>query len=93
MDSLTTVLTETDMGCCQDFAWKCGNCSELWTLIEGTPEDNLYRYCPNCGYSIIDAYGSTTEEFPDNYCQECECMMKWGGQLEKWYCPECGERL
>ena len=51
MDRPTTVLTETDMGF-QDFAWKCENCSELWTLIEGTPEDNLYHYCPNCGAKI-----------------------------------------
>lgn len=49
--------------------------------------------CPKCGYSIINAYGHTTEEFPDNYCRECECMMEWGSQLEKWYCPECGARL
>ena len=60
MDSPTTVLTETVMGC-QDFAWKCGNCSELWTLIEGTPEDNLYRYCPNCGAKITE-YISYQEE-------------------------------
>ena len=48
-------LIETDMGgCYQDFAWKCDNCSEAWTLVEGTPEDNLYKYCPNCGAKIIE---------------------------------------
>ena len=50
-----TRLIETDMGVCyQDFAWKCDNCSEVWTLVEGTPEDNLYKYCPNCGAKIIE---------------------------------------
>ena len=38
----------------QDDGWdgvyyECSNCKEAFTLLEGTPSDNLYRYCPNCG--------------------------------------------
>lgn len=29
--------------------WECGNCGEPWVLIEGTPEDNVMHYCPQCG--------------------------------------------
>lgn len=29
--------------------WECSECKEPFTLIDGTPSDNLYNYCPNCG--------------------------------------------
>ena len=29
--------------------YKKNGCKEEFTLIEGTPADNLYNYCPNCG--------------------------------------------
>lgn len=32
-----------------DVYYVCSNCKEAFTLIEGTPTDNLYNYCPNCG--------------------------------------------
>ena len=33
--------------------WECSICHEPFTLIEGTPEDNLYYYCPKCGAKLI----------------------------------------
>lgn len=38
----------------QDDGWdgvyyECSCCKEAFTLIDGTPSDNLYNFCPNCG--------------------------------------------
>ena len=38
----------------QDDGWdgiyyECSVCREPFTLIDGTPSDNLYNFCPNCG--------------------------------------------
>lgn len=30
-------------------AWRCSECDEYFCLDEGTPQDNKYYYCPNCG--------------------------------------------
>ena len=32
--------------------YECNNCNEEWTFEEGTPKDNSYNYCPNCGAKI-----------------------------------------
>lgn len=32
-----------------DTYYDCSECGESFCLIEGTPADNLYNYCPNCG--------------------------------------------
>ena len=29
--------------------WKCTVCGSEWAFIEGTPEDNGFKYCPECG--------------------------------------------
>ncbi len=29
--------------------WFCSNCKDIFMLLEGTPKDNDYNYCPNCG--------------------------------------------
>lgn len=29
--------------------YECSKCKESFVLIDGTPRDNLYNYCPNCG--------------------------------------------
>lgn len=29
--------------------YKCSACNEIWTFIDGTPEDNGAFFCPNCG--------------------------------------------
>ena len=32
-----------------DTYYDCSVCGESFCLIDGTPTDNLYNYCPNCG--------------------------------------------
>ena len=32
-----------------DVAYRCSKCNELFCIIEGTPKDNEYNFCPNCG--------------------------------------------
>jgi len=32
-----------------DIAYGCSECGEIFCLIDGTPTDNLYNFCPNCG--------------------------------------------
>lgn len=35
-----------------DFAWKCPSCNDLFMLMIGTPQENNYHYCPNCGQKL-----------------------------------------
>ena len=39
---------EADM----DTIYECSVCGEPFVTIEGTPADNLWNYCPNCGASM-----------------------------------------
>ena len=32
-----------------DVYYKCSVCGNEWDIIEGTPEDNNMKYCPECG--------------------------------------------
>ena len=32
-----------------DLAYRCSECNELFCLECGTPKDNEYSFCPNCG--------------------------------------------
>lgn len=32
-----------------DNSWECSACNEVVDIIEGTPMDNEYRFCPWCG--------------------------------------------
>lgn len=32
-----------------DVYYECSLCGEPFCLIEGTPTDNMYNFCPNCG--------------------------------------------
>ena len=32
--------------------YTCSKCREDYVLVEGTPKENLYNYCPNCGASM-----------------------------------------
>ena len=32
-----------------DVAYRCSACNELFCIIEGTPKDNEYNFCPKCG--------------------------------------------
>lgn len=33
--------------------YECSVCGEAFMLIDGTPADNLYNYCPNCGARMV----------------------------------------
>ena len=33
--------------------FKCSACGELWSLIDGTPQDNGMNFCPNCGALMV----------------------------------------
>lgn len=32
-----------------DIYYDCSECGESFCLFDGTPTDNLYNFCPNCG--------------------------------------------
>lgn len=36
----------------QEGTFRCSSCQMEFVLIEGTPEDNEYNFCPNCGASM-----------------------------------------
>ena len=40
---------ETEDNITFDTMYKCSECGEEFMLIDGTPTQNLYNYCPNCG--------------------------------------------
>ena len=29
--------------------YTCSKCRESYVLVDGTPKENLWHYCPNCG--------------------------------------------
>lgn len=35
--------------------YTCSKCRESYVLVEGTPEQNLWHYCPNCGAKMDGA--------------------------------------
>ena len=37
-----------------DVYYDCSECGESWTTIEGTPWDNEWNYCPNCGCRMVE---------------------------------------
>jgi DNA-directed RNA polymerase subunit RPC12/RpoP len=40
-----------------DTYYDCSECGESFCLIDGTPADNLYKYCPNCGARMAESEG------------------------------------
>ena len=34
--------------------WECSQCGHVQILLEGTPKDNDYNYCPNCGCAMVE---------------------------------------
>ena len=34
--------------------YECPYCDFVLQLMEGTPEENLYNYCPRCGNFMMD---------------------------------------
>lgn len=37
--------------------YECPECHEPFTLIEGTPAENEYNFCPKCGARLIEGEG------------------------------------
>lgn len=37
----------------EDF-WECMNCKLAWQFIYSGPQENELRYCPRCGYQIVE---------------------------------------
>lgn len=35
--------------------FQCSNCKEEFVLISGSPKENEYNYCPNCGCRMDEA--------------------------------------
>lgn len=33
----------------EDDIYTCSHCYEPYIMIDGSPAENLYNYCPNCG--------------------------------------------
>lgn len=52
----------TRFGCDVEY-YTCPKCDEAYSLYEGTPKDNNYNYCPNCGQRLLyeDKDGSEEE--------------------------------
>ena len=45
-----------------DPIYHCSNCNEHFVLAEGTPTDNCYYYCPNCGAKMDEQALKEREE-------------------------------
>ena len=41
-----------------DVYYDCSVCGESWTTIEGTPWDNEWKFCPNCGCRMVKEEGA-----------------------------------
>ena len=35
-------------------SYRCSLCGEAFTLLEGSPSENGYEYCPHCGAKLSD---------------------------------------
>lgn len=55
--------------------YECSNCGEAFTLLDGTPADNLYNYCPTCGADMTH-----------KSCHNCGIYSKG---LLPWQCKKC----
>ena len=44
-----------------DSTWACNQCGEPFILLEGTPQENRYNFCPDCG---ADMRGGKQDEMP-----------------------------
>ena len=42
-----------------DTYYTCSSCKEDFDLIAGTPCENLYNYCPNCGAKMDEPVGNS----------------------------------
>ena len=59
-----------------DVAYRCSACNELFCIIEGTPKDNEYNYCPNCGVKMVEPQESEDKQEGNSFTDKC--FVKWG---------------
>ncbi len=45
-----------------DVIWMCGKCKAEYTLIDGTPFENEYFFCPHCGAKMTKEVRVEEEE-------------------------------
>jgi len=43
-------------------AYECSVCKDVFVLLEGTPQDNVYNFCPNCGADLRESEGEDGKE-------------------------------
>ena len=41
--------------------WRCSECDAVFTLVDGTPKENEYYFCPHCGADMREV----DDERPD----------------------------
>ena len=41
--------------------YTCTKCRESYVLVEGTPKQNLWHYCPNCGAKMDGGDGDAAD--------------------------------
>ena len=41
--------------------YTCSKCRESYVLVEGTPKQNLWHYCPNCGAKMDGGDGDAAD--------------------------------
>lgn len=41
--------------------WRCSECGEPYTLMDGRPSDNKYNFCPNCGTDMREGEQDETD--------------------------------
>ena len=62
--------------------YTCSKCREDYVLVEGTPKENLWHYCPNCGAQMHEddfcSYGERKEdkaEWKVKILQSCHMLL------------------
>lgn len=42
--------------------YRCSNCRSEFSLFDGTPAENKYNHCPNCGKKMNSKLGEIPQE-------------------------------
>ena len=51
--------------------WSCPSCENTICLMDGTPQDNNYNYCPACGQALAEKKGGQKLEEMKGNNNEC----------------------
>ena len=60
-------------------AWECSACHEVQWLMEGSPFDNKWYYCPFCGATMKKEIDNMEELKPCPFCggEFGDTVIKW----------------